>query len=82
MKYLIIGMESKAKIDCLLMATKIDSARKIEALHHHFVGGMGISAAAAMAELQQSKLTNAIEVLNKFAGICENFHEIKLREAK
>jgi len=73
-------MESKNKIDCLLSLTKIGSDRKIEALRHYFVGGLGVGASASMAGLPQPKLTEAIKILNKVAGACEKFHELKLHE--
>ena len=78
MKHLMQGMESKAMIDCLLTATKIDSQRKIDALHYHFVDGANISNAAMAHNLPQPNLTDAIEVLNKVAGICEKYHELKI----
>lgn len=80
MNYLLQGMESTSKINCLLSLTKIDSERKINGLHNHFVKGLGVSSAAAFADIAQPKLTEAIKVLNKVALACEAFHEIKLRE--
>ena len=82
MKYLLRGMESAAKINSLLALTKIDSERKIDALHAHFVRGYEVTSAAALHELPQPKLTQAISALNKVAGLCEKFHEIKLHEIK
>lgn len=78
MKYLVQGMESTAKIDCLLALTKIDSERKIKALHHHFVRGIDIALAASMCSLPQPNLTEVIDALNKVAAQCEKFHELKI----
>lgn len=82
MNYLTQGMESKAKIDCLLSGTKIDSERKIKALHYHFVDGANISSAAAAHGLPQSNLTDAIAALNKIAAVCEKYHEIMVHDRK
>ena len=82
MKYLLCGMESTAKINCLLALTKIDSERKIDALHAHFVKGYEVTSAAALCGLPQPKLTQAITKLNEIAGLCEKFHELKLYELK
>lgn len=76
--YLMQGMESKEMIDCLLSVTKIDSERKIGALHYHFVDGANISNAAAAHNLPQPNLTDAIETLNKVAEACEKYHELKM----
>ena len=80
MKYLVRGMESAERIDCLLAFTKIDSERKIEALHSHFVGGRAIGVAAALNEMTQSKLSNVIDTLNEIAGLCERFYDVKQHE--
>ena len=82
MRYLMQGMESKETIDNLISGTKIDSQRKIDALHYHFVKGANISSAAAAHTLPQPNLTDAIETLNKIAGICEKHHEIKMHSSK
>ena len=79
-KYLIQGMETTSKITCLLAGTKIDSERKIKALYYHFVDGAEICNAASAFHLPQPNLTDVIEALNKVAGVCEKYHELKLHE--
>ena len=76
--YLVQGMESKGKINCLLNLTKIDSERKVKAIHYHFVDGHDISTAAIMFDVPQPNITDAIKTLNKVAEQCEKFHEIKM----
>jgi len=78
MKYLVQGMESKQKINCLLALTKIESDRKINALHYHFVDGADITNAAIAHQLPQPNLTDAIDTLNKIAEHCEKYHELKI----
>lgn len=77
-KYLMQGMESEDMIRCLISATKIDSERKINALIYHFVVGAGVSNAAAAHSLPQPNLTDAIDALNKIAGVCVKYHELKM----
>lgn len=76
--YLLCGMESKEMIDCLISGTKIDSDRKVKALHYHFVDGANVGNAAMACGLPQPNLTDAIEALNKVAAMCEKFHELKM----
>jgi len=82
MNYLLQGMETTAKINCLLELTKIDSERKIKALHYHFVVGADITNSAIAHSLPQPKLSEAIKTLNKVAEHCEKYHELKIYELK
>ena len=76
--HLMIGLESAKMIDCLIGGTKITGERKIKALHDHFVRGRPIGTAAVINDLPQSNLSDAIEALNKIAGVCQKFHELKM----
>lgn len=78
MKYLVQGMESAEKINCLLALTKIDSERKIKALHYHFVNGIDVDLAASMSSLPQPNLTEVIHTLNAVAEKCEKYHELRI----
>jgi len=80
MKYLVRGAESAERIDCYIAFTKIDSQRKIDALHSHFVFGREVGVAAALNELPQPKLSQVIDRLNEVAGLCERFYDIKQHE--
>lgn len=76
--YLLKGMETEEKIECLLKLTKIDSERKIKALKYYYVNGIDISLAANMANVPQPNLTDVIDTLNGVAEHCERFHELKI----
>lgn len=82
MKYLVQGMETTEKINCLLKLTKITSERKIKALHYHLVNGADITNAAMAYSLPQPKLTEVVNDLNEVAGHCEKYHEIKIYTTK
>ena len=78
MKYLVQGMESTRKINILLALTKIDSERKVKALHLHFVTGASVGDAARTYGMPQPNLSACIDTLNIIAGHCEEFHELKV----
>ena len=78
MSTLLRGMESKAMIDCLISGTKIDSERKIKALHLYFVNGFDIGLAASTSGVPQPNVTGVIGTLNKVASVCERYHELKM----
>ena len=78
MNYLVKGMESEQKMSILISFTNITSDRKVEALNLHFVKGMDISSAAAMADLPASNLSVLITRMNEVAEKCERYFEYKL----
>ncbi len=80
MRQLLIGMETQAMIDCLLKLTKIKGEGKLLALTEHFVNGRGIGAAAACADIPQPKVTLVSDILNVVAGVCEEYHELRLKQ--
>jgi len=80
MRQLLIGMESQAMIDCLLKLTKIKGEGKLKALTEHFVNGRGVGAAAAYADIPQPKVTLVTDILNDVAGVCEEYHELRLKQ--
>lgn len=80
MKQLIQGMESRAKVDCLLAQTKIKQGPKVEAIYYHLVGGAGQSRAAMAFSVKQSKLSEALDTLNDVAEHNERYHELKIHE--
>ena len=82
MKYLVQGMESTKKVNCLLKLTKIDSERKLRAIHLHLVTGASIGDAARTYDIPQPNLTECINKLNAVAVVCEEFHELKVYEIK
>lgn len=77
-KHLLQGMESKAMIDCLIAGTKINSERKIAALHEYFVKGRSLDESAELNDLPQPNLSAAIDTLNSIAGVCVRYHELKM----
>ncbi len=80
MKQLVPGMETREKIDCLLALTKIEDGPKIDAIYYHMVDGAAQSRAAVAYGVKQSKLSEAVATLNKVAGLCERFHELKVHQ--
>lgn len=78
MRYLVQGIETRETIDALLAFTKIESGPKISAIYYHLVQGAGMSRAAVMFSVSQSKLSEAIATLNEVAGKAEKFHELKV----
>ena len=78
MRYLTQGKETTARINILLSMTKITGERKIKALHHHFVKGLDIGAAAAASSLPQPNLTEVITTLNEVAESFEKYYESRM----
>lgn len=80
MNQLLQGMETRKKIDCLLAQTKIEDGPKTQAIYFHLVEGCAQSRAAIMFGVKQSKLSEALEKLNKVAEHNERYHELKVHE--
>jgi hypothetical protein len=79
MKQLLLqGMETRAKVDCLLAQTKIKPGPKVDAIYWHLCEGAMQNRACMAFGVKQSKLAEALTTLNEVAEHNERYHELKV----
>lgn len=76
MKYLLAGMESKAKIDLIVAQTKIKSESTLDAIYDHLVKGILASDAVAINGAIQQNFNRTLVKLNEMAEMIEKVKEL------
>ena len=78
MKQLLQGLETRAKVDCLLAQTKIAPGPKVDAIYWHLCEGAVQNRACMAFGVKQGKLSEALKTLNEVAEHNERYHELKV----
>jgi len=76
MKYLVVGHESKARIDLLFKLTKIKSDDVKDAILDHLVRGHAEKIAVALNLVDQGNFNRGLARLNEVAGTVEAIKEL------
>lgn len=77
MKYLVQGMETKAKVALLIELTSIKSDKIIDALTDHLVRDFDVADSATLNNVKQGNVSRALATLNEAAAIVEKLYELK-----
>ncbi len=73
---MIQGLETVERLELVISLTSIRSQPQIDALRRYFVGGVNISACAALSDLTESNLQRAIKRVQAVDDTIEHIKEL------